>query len=160
MSSPTGTIRTAVSNRIVALAADLDGFSASPAAGAWHVTRPPYGQLKNRRSLVIGVGTGSVEDDAIAAGHGPSVDDWLIGCYLQISDEPDFATAEQACEDGFNALADMLAAEPRLGMNPGPRDVRVSGDFETGSGQESGQPAYAFLTFTISASADILRNQP
>lgn len=159
MASPAGTLRTATNARLVELIGGLTGFSTTPATRTWWVTRPPNGQAKNRRFVVIGVGSGSVEIDGIGAGHDPSVDVWVTGCLIQVADLADRVVAEQACEDAYNAIADALAAtKGRLDMNPGPRGVAVTGDLELSSGQDAGSQVWAQATFTISATCDIERN--
>ena len=165
MSQPSGTVRTATTRRLVELIGDLDGFSTDPTDGLWWVTRPLNSPAKNRRIVVIGTGnTESIDPDGIGSGHGPTRDVWLIPCVLGITDDPNLSleAAEQACEDAFNAIADLLAADGRLNRpnDPGPPGVfgvRPT-TFETFSVWEAGKPPAAWALFDISASCQITRN--
>lgn len=162
MSQPSGTVRTATTRRLVELIGDLDGFSTDPTDGLWWVTRPLNSPAKNRRIVVIGTGnTESIDPDGIGSGHGPTRDVWLIPCVLGITDDPNLSleAAEQACEDAFNAICDLLATNHRLAPNPpgclGLRPV----SFDTGSIWESGKPPAAWAEFELQAQAQIERNQ-
>ncbi len=158
MAIPSGTVRTYTERVLVALLADLDGFSADPAEGLWHVTPAFAGTPTSRRWVVTGTPDGALDPDGIAAGHDPSVDEWTISCGLACTDVPDPLDAKQACEDALNVIADTLAADPRLGVADGPRSVelgRVSGPYTS---WEQGKPLMAWINFELACTADIRRN--
>lgn len=162
MTTPRGTVRTATAHQLVRLIAELDGFTTDPETGSFWVTRPAGEEIQNRRFVLIGTGTGSLVPDGIAARHGPSIDVWRIPCIISVTDDPDLdiEAAEQACEDAFNAIADLLARNARLEPEgPGCRDVQPV-SLEINSAWDPGNPPAAWATFELSASADIERNRP
>lgn len=156
----TGTVRTAVENRLVEIFAALDGFSDQARPGAWFVTPPLNGKMTARRWIVIGVAPdGDIEADSATADGGiaATVDVWTIRCGLACTDVAASQAAKQACEDALNAMADLLAIDDRIGMN-GPRNVeitRIRGPFSV---LEQGQPRFTWIDFDITAQADIERN--
>lgn len=162
MPTPRGTIRTATARHLVRLIAELDGFTTEPEEGSFWVTRPVGEEIQNRRFVIIGTGTGTLIPDGIAAQHGPAVDVWRIPCVISVTDDPDLdiEAVEQACEDAFNAIADLLARNNRLEPGgPGCRDVRPT-SLDIQSGWTSGAPPWAQAGFELTASADIERNRP
>jgi hypothetical protein len=155
-----GTVRTATEVQLVTVLGALDGFSTEPGDGVWMVTPPPLGKLPNRRTLIIGTPDGPISPDAVAAGHGPSVDAWVIPCGISCTDIPEVIPAKQAIEAAVNAVADYLAAHPRIGLANGPRDLRVVEIVGPNVHHEQGSPLMGWANFDIQAFADIERNQP
>lgn len=160
MGLATGTIRTFTENRLIEIIADLDGFSDKVGdASTWVVQPTPTGKAKGRRWVVIGLYDGEFDREGMEAGTGPGADQWTIACGLACNDIPDPQTAKQACEDALNAIADLLAADHRLGVaDAGPRDVGITRISGPHSDQVEGKPRFTWIDFTISATADIRRN--
>ena len=156
------TLRTATENRLIALASSLDGFTDQPhTEGLWLVT-PPFTskQLPNRRLLVIGAPDGLLNPDGIAKSAGPTVDTWGIAAGLVCTEISESQAAKQAVEDAFNTFADAIAADPRLGMNPGPRDLSIpTAEGPLFAFDEQAIPT-AWMNFDIQCFADIERNRP
>lgn len=161
---PAGTVRTATARRLVELIATLDGFSTEPESGSFWVTRPTGKKLANRRIVVVGMGPGTSTPDGIAATHGPSFDTWRIPVFIGVTDVPDLdiEATEQTVEDAYNAIADLLALDDRLGgpdgPGPGCRGVAPT-TFELGSSWEPGKPPSAWADIELTATADIERNR-
>lgn len=156
----TGTIRTFAENQLIEAISALDGFTDTPSDTDWLVSGPPDGEPKSRRWVVIGTYDGSLDPNGIEAGAGPSIDEWTITCGAACTDVADAQTGKQACEDVINAIADMLAADHRVGAgSSGLRDVTVARIDGPYSEQVSGKPRLSWINFDITARADIRRNQ-
>jgi len=158
MGLATGTIRTATENRLIEIIADLDGFTDKLAAGQWVVQGPPNGKPKGRRWVVIGLYDGEFEREGMERGTDPGADKWEINCGLSCNDVADAQQGKQVCEDALNAIADLLAADHRLGVaDGGPREVGITRISGPHSDQVEGYPRFCWIDFTISATADIRR---
>jgi hypothetical protein len=177
-----GSVRTATKRRLVDLFATLDGFESDLAEvddDAWWVTAFPGGQAKARRVVMVGIPSDDespVEPLSLAAApRRQESDGWRLNCAVVVTatddadvnfgewDELQF-TLEQDAEDAYNAVADLLAQDDRItpegSDDLGVRGVRVSAvDGPASTWPDTGPPS-AVLFFTISAAADITRNQP
>jgi hypothetical protein len=166
MAAPTGTIRTAVEARLITeLFPGVEGFATTAVEGSFLVTAPYQGTAPHNRVCVVGAAADpTTEPTGMARGRSPQSDGWSILCGLGCTDQIDPLAAKALLEDGFNALADAIAADHRLGMY-GPRDaMAILEDGPYFSWIETPGPdgpvlvPTGWLDFRIDVFADFVRN--
>lgn len=153
----TGIIRAETEARLVEQIGGLDGFSTDLIDDGWMVTPPVKGRPKNRRWVVIGAPEGVFDPEGMQSGKGPGVDAWGIACGIAAAGYTDALEGKQAVQDALNAIADLLAADGRLGMANGPRDLTVT-TIDGPYHEWTENVPLAWLNFDVQCFADIRRN--